>query len=128
VLILASFYGVFAGLAGIEHGIFKLLQGNVRADGIMIELIDLSYQPVLVSNALKPASDRTWFNHHDLVSETSSLPTIRPSPSSLGTIYDLINVYNLTQAITHVQPVNWFRCNPLLISKRMQISNQLAMV
>jgi hypothetical protein len=55
VLILASFYGVFAGLAGIEHGIFKLLQGNVRADGIMIELIDLSYQPVLVSNALKPA-------------------------------------------------------------------------
>jgi hypothetical protein len=35
----ASTLGVLVGLAGIEHGFFELLQGNVTPSGIMIEAI-----------------------------------------------------------------------------------------
>jgi hypothetical protein len=37
--ITASTLGILVGLAGIDHGIFEILQGNVRPDGIMIEAI-----------------------------------------------------------------------------------------
>jgi hypothetical protein len=37
--VVASTLGVLVGLAGIEHGIFEVLQGDVRPDGIMIEAI-----------------------------------------------------------------------------------------
>lgn len=37
--VVASTLGVLVGLAGIEHGILEVLQGNVRPDGIMIEAI-----------------------------------------------------------------------------------------
>jgi hypothetical protein len=35
----ASTFGVLVGLAGIEHGIFEILQGNVIPEGIMIDAI-----------------------------------------------------------------------------------------
>jgi hypothetical protein len=35
----ASTLGVLVGLAGIEHGFFELLQGNVTPSGIMIDAI-----------------------------------------------------------------------------------------
>ena len=35
----ASTLGVLVGLAGIEHGIFEMLQGNVTPSGIMIDAI-----------------------------------------------------------------------------------------
>jgi len=36
---IASIYGVIVGLAGIEHGYFEILQGNVAPSGIMIDAI-----------------------------------------------------------------------------------------
>jgi MFS family permease len=38
----ASTFGVLVGLAGIEHGIFEILQGNVKPDGLLIEAIGSS--------------------------------------------------------------------------------------
>jgi len=35
----ASTYGILVGLAGIEHGIFEILQGDVPTGGIMIDAI-----------------------------------------------------------------------------------------
>jgi len=35
----ASTFGVLVGLAGIEHGIFEVLQGNVKPDGLIIDAI-----------------------------------------------------------------------------------------
>jgi hypothetical protein len=37
--ILATTLGILVGLAGIEHGFFEFLQGNVRPDGYMIDAI-----------------------------------------------------------------------------------------
>ena len=39
VRLVASTYGVLAGLAGLEHGFFEILQGNVATGGIMIQAI-----------------------------------------------------------------------------------------
>ena len=37
--ILTSTLGVLVGLAGVEHGIFEVLQGNVRPNSIMVDAI-----------------------------------------------------------------------------------------
>jgi hypothetical protein len=37
--ITASTLGILVGLAGVDHGIFEILQGNVPPDGVMIEAI-----------------------------------------------------------------------------------------
>ncbi|MGZ7044416.1 MAG: hypothetical protein ACXVHW_11495 [Methanobacterium sp.] len=37
--LVASVYGALVGLAGIEHGFFETLQGNVAPSGLMIEAI-----------------------------------------------------------------------------------------
>jgi len=37
--ILASTLGILVGLAGVEHGILEVLQGNVRPNGIMVDAI-----------------------------------------------------------------------------------------
>jgi hypothetical protein len=37
--VVASTLGVLVGLAGIEHGLFEVLQGDVRPDSIMIDAI-----------------------------------------------------------------------------------------
>jgi hypothetical protein len=35
----ASIFGVLVGLAGIEHGVFEMLQGNIKPDGLLIDAI-----------------------------------------------------------------------------------------
>jgi hypothetical protein len=42
--IVASTFGVLVGLAGIDHGIFEILQGNVAPPEIMIAAIGPAYQ------------------------------------------------------------------------------------
>jgi len=37
--VVASTFGVLVGLAGIDHGIFEILQGNIRPNGLMIAAI-----------------------------------------------------------------------------------------
>lgn len=37
--IVASTFGILVGLAGIDHGIFEILQGDVKPDSLMIEAI-----------------------------------------------------------------------------------------
>ncbi len=37
--IVASTFGILVGLAGIDHGIFEILQGDVKPDGLMIAAI-----------------------------------------------------------------------------------------
>lgn len=37
--IVASTFGILVGLAGIDHGIFEILQGNIAPDGLMIAAI-----------------------------------------------------------------------------------------
>ena len=37
----ASTFGVLVGLAGIQHGIFETLQGNIATNDFMIDAIDL---------------------------------------------------------------------------------------
>jgi hypothetical protein len=37
-------YGILIGLAGIEHGIFEILQGDVPTSGIMIDAIGDAYR------------------------------------------------------------------------------------
>jgi hypothetical protein len=37
--VIVSTFGVLVGLAGIDHGIFEILQGNIRPNGLMIAAI-----------------------------------------------------------------------------------------
>jgi hypothetical protein len=39
VRVVASTFGILVGVAGIEHGIFEILQGNVKPDGLLIDAI-----------------------------------------------------------------------------------------
>ena len=39
IRVVAATLGVLVGLAGIDHGIFEILQGNTRPDGLMIAAI-----------------------------------------------------------------------------------------
>jgi hypothetical protein len=43
--VVASIFGVFAGLLGLEHGYFETLQGNGAPSGIMISAIGFPCQP-----------------------------------------------------------------------------------
>lgn len=37
--LVASAVGVLAGVLGVEHGLFEMLQGNVAAGGLMVDAI-----------------------------------------------------------------------------------------
>ena len=39
-----TIYGILVGAAGIEHGIFEVLQGNIPTEGIMIDAIGPDYR------------------------------------------------------------------------------------
>ena len=39
IRLVASTFGILVGLAGIEHGIFEILQGNVKPDGLLVDAI-----------------------------------------------------------------------------------------
>jgi hypothetical protein len=51
----AIVFGIAAGAAGIEHGIFEILQGNTRPTGLMIASIGPPCVPEEVWNACEPA-------------------------------------------------------------------------
>ncbi|MBN1122666.1 MAG: hypothetical protein JXJ17_16430 [Anaerolineae bacterium] len=51
----ALVFGIFAGGASIEHGIFEILQGPTRPEGIMIASMGPPCDPELVWNACEPA-------------------------------------------------------------------------
>ena len=53
--VVASVFGVFAGLGGLEHGYFEMLQGNVKPSSIMINSIGPPCQPDTVWHACEPA-------------------------------------------------------------------------
>jgi len=52
---IASWFGVVAGIAGIEHGYFEILQGNVRPDSLMIASMGPPCVLEKVWNACEPA-------------------------------------------------------------------------
>ena len=51
----ATFFGVIAGIAGIEHGIFEVMQGNARPESLMIPSMGPPCVPEKVWNACEPA-------------------------------------------------------------------------
>jgi MFS family permease len=51
----ATVLGLTAGVAGIEHGIFEVLQGNVKPEGLMISSIGPPCVPELSWNQCEPA-------------------------------------------------------------------------
>jgi hypothetical protein len=53
--ITTSVLGLTAGGAGIEHGVFEILQGNVRPEGLMIASIGSPCVPELSWNQCEPA-------------------------------------------------------------------------
>jgi hypothetical protein len=53
--ITATVLGLTAGGAGIEHGIFEMLQGDARPEGLMIASIGPPCVPELSWNACEPA-------------------------------------------------------------------------
>ena len=53
--VLAASLGVFAGFGGPEHGIFEIMRGNVRPQGIMITSMGPPCNPEEVWHACEPA-------------------------------------------------------------------------
>lgn len=53
--VVASVLGIAAGIAGIEHGVFEVLQGNVRPTGVVIASIGPPCVPEEAWNACEPA-------------------------------------------------------------------------
>jgi len=51
----ATWFGVSAGIAGLEHGYFEILQGNTRPEGLMIASIGPPCVPEEFWNACEPA-------------------------------------------------------------------------
>ena len=51
----ARWFGVAAGLAGIEHGYFEILQGNTRPESLMIVSMGPPCVPEEIWNACEPA-------------------------------------------------------------------------
>jgi len=51
----ATWFGIAAGIAGIEHGVFEILQGNTRPEGLMIASIGPPCIPEEIWNACEPA-------------------------------------------------------------------------
>jgi hypothetical protein len=53
--IVASLLGAFAGFGGPEHGVFEIMQGNVRPESFMIVSMGPPCDPDQVWNACEPA-------------------------------------------------------------------------
>jgi hypothetical protein len=51
----ATWFGVTAGIAGLEHGYFEIMQGNNPTEGVMIVSIGPPCVPEEVWNACEPA-------------------------------------------------------------------------
>lgn len=55
VHLVAASLGVAAGLAGLEHGYFEILQGDVVPESLMIASMGPPCEPELIWNACEPA-------------------------------------------------------------------------
>ncbi len=53
--VVASLFGVAAGIAGLEHGYFEMRQGNVRPDSLMIASMGPPCEPERVWHGCEPA-------------------------------------------------------------------------
>jgi len=53
--IVASSFGIIAGVAGLEHGYFEILQGSTRPAGLMILSMGPPCVPEKIWNACEPA-------------------------------------------------------------------------
>jgi hypothetical protein len=53
--IVAASFGIAAGIAGLEHGYFEMLQGNVRPASLMFASMGPPCEPAKVWNACEPA-------------------------------------------------------------------------
>lgn len=53
--IVAAAFGIFAGLGGLEHGYFEILQGNVRPESIMIASMGPPCVPEEIWHTCEPA-------------------------------------------------------------------------
>jgi hypothetical protein len=53
--IVASMFGVVAGIAGLEHGYFEILQGNTRPASLMFASMGPPCVPERIWNACEPA-------------------------------------------------------------------------
>jgi hypothetical protein len=51
----ASALGVFAGFGGPEHGVFEIMQGNVRPEGLLIASMGPPCDPDQVWHGCEPA-------------------------------------------------------------------------
>jgi len=51
----AKWFGIAAGIAGIEHGYFEILQGNTRPESLMIASMGPPCVPTEIWNACEPA-------------------------------------------------------------------------
>ena len=51
----ATWFGITAGIAGIEHGVFEIIQGSTRPEGLMIASIGPPCIPDEIWNACEPA-------------------------------------------------------------------------
>jgi hypothetical protein len=53
--IVATYFGVIAGIAGLEHGYFEILQGNTRPASLMFPSMGPPCVPEQIWNACEPA-------------------------------------------------------------------------
>ena len=55
-------YGILIGIAGVEHGIFEILQGDVPTSGLMIDAIGDAYRfwPGAMETALTIIPNYLW--------------------------------------------------------------------
>ena len=53
--IVSSLFGAAAGIAGLEHGYFEILQGNARPESLMIASMGPPCNPEEIWNACEPA-------------------------------------------------------------------------
>ena len=53
--VVAASLGVAAGIAGLEHGLFEILQGNVQPPGLMIVSMGPPCDPEVMWNRCEPA-------------------------------------------------------------------------
>ncbi len=51
----ATWLGIAAGIAGLEHGYFEILQGSTRPQGLMIASMGSPCDPEMAWNACEPA-------------------------------------------------------------------------
>ena len=54
IRVTASLLGISAGIAGLVHGFYEILQGSTRPEGLFIASIGPPCQPELIWNNCEP--------------------------------------------------------------------------